>query len=93
MGGAGRVELCSQYEFRHKGIFSKLSGGRRCDWHTVCFTHFHSLASFSGVPTMDEEHVVSTVHTHTAPQAFLVNLETSVVLVRVSEPYITESRE
>ena len=55
--------------------------------------HFHALASFPGAPTMDEEHVVSIVHTHAAPQAFLVNLETSVTLVCVTQPYITESWE
>jgi len=46
--------------------------------------HFDSLASFPGAPTMEDEHVVSTV---------LGNLETAVVLVCVTEPYITGSRE
>ena len=40
-----------------------------------------------------KEHLVSTVHACATPQVFLGNLETTVILVRVARPYITESWE
>ena len=40
-----------------------------------------------------EERLVSTVRACAAPQVFVGNLETTVILVRVARPYITETRE
>jgi len=40
-----------------------------------------------------EERLVFTVYSCTTPQVFLGNLETTVILVCVARPYVTESRE
>ena len=52
------------------------------------------LASFPGaLGNWGEERLVSTVRACAAPQVFVGNLETAVILVRVARPYITERRE
>ena len=52
------------------------------------------IASFPGaIGNWGEERLVSTVRACAAPQVFVGNLETTVILVRVARPYITETRE
>ena len=56
--------------------------------------YLHHLASFPGaLGNWGEERLVSTVRACAAPQVFVGNLETTVILVRVARPYITETRE
>ena len=52
------------------------------------------VASFPGaLGNWGEERLVSTVRACAAPQVFVGNLETTVILVCVARPYITGTRE
>ena len=51
------------------------------------------LASLQALGNWGEERLVSTVCACAAPQVFVGTLETTVMLVCVAQPYITETRE
>ena len=61
--------------------------------HGLFYDFCYKPRAIGALGNWREERLVSTVRACAAPQVFVGNLETTVILVRVARPCITETRE